>query len=888
MNGLKEIVFIIFLLLTQISFGQNGKVSGRVVDKKTEKPIAFANVFINNSSVGTVTDATGAFTIANLNQPAVFEVVISFVGYESAKFKISVTDFEVKLGTIFLKDSDASLNEVTIHSKKDTKWEKKLKRFKKAFLGGNEFSKGCIILNPWVINFSEDEKDKALVASSDSPIEIENKMLGYKVLFYLTEFKSKGEDYLILGNTRFDELHSANQKEQVKWENNRKKAYHLSLQHLFKSMIDQRIYHEGFSLNKVTSAGLSSDTPYDTLTLVSPTSQPGVYMISFKGPIEVVYEKRGVLNTSATSGWIELKKDFILVNREGFEINPTGVVTFGEFNDARVASLLPINYQPENLKRNQIKENTFPIMSLIEKIYIHTDKPYYYPGETLWFKGYMNYTERTLRVSLSKPLYIELIEPRKKKIVLSQIVKIDSGVFSGDFVIPDTLKADTYYLRAYTNLNRNFGDDRLYTKPIPVLFFMDRVDPYQNNLYNQKKSNELSIATNKREYKPREKIVLTLQTLSEGDPISANLSVSVTDAEQIIPVTEESDIVGSYPIDEMPEPRNANQVFQIEYGINFSGQFFNDSGKPKKNTLNIIQIDSKNLFQVETDDLGIFTLKDLNFSDTSLFAFKPEVKSSKPSGKVVLLNRNIPSINLPEQKIKLKILRTDSLQRVVKYDSLGKDSKLLNEVVVKGKKINTPIQVGSSSVYVIEGSEIKGGNIFNNLVQIPRLRVILGEGRIFFIERLSPNGDTGPEPDVYIDGILRTNPGTSAIDALYSVNTNSILYVTVSDGAISITTKPIWWDDRPKFQVIKLKGYSVPSEFKNIDYSDSAKSKNSARDVRSTIYWNPFVITSTQSGKSTLSFYSADLLGRYRIVVEGVTKEGNPVRSESYIKVDDE
>jgi hypothetical protein len=608
-------------------------------------------------------------------------------------------------------------------------------------------------------------------------------------------------------------------------------------------------------------------------------------MISFNGPIEIVFRKSNGQRISA--GWIELKKDFILVNREGFEINPTGVVTSGKLNDSRIANLLPIDYKPEdsNESSRNIQGNAIPLTNLIERCYIHTDKPYYYPGETLWYKGYINYAEPPMRESLSRTMYVEFIDAKRKSVVLSQIARIDSGTFIGDFIVPDTLKANVYYLRVYTNLNRNFGDDKLYVKPIPILYLKDRPDPTQTN-YQEKKHEQLSISTDKQEYKLRDKITLNVQTNSGQLPISANLSVSVTDAEQVVPIEVERDIVSSYPILEIPEIKSSNQVYPIEYGIDLSGQFFNNVGKPKKAILNIIQIEPRNLFQVETNYRGLFAVRDLNFSDSSLFTYKPEVKSSKPSGKVVLINKSIPKIELPEQKVNFKLLLTDSLQREVKYDSLLKDSKMLGEVVVKGKKVSVPIQVGTSSVHVIEGSEIKAGNIFLNLMRIPRLRVILGEGSIAWIGGAYSN--TGGVPlAVFVDGVMRTDPATP-VDALNSVNPNSILFVTVSSGAISVTTKPVWWDDSPKFQIIKLNGYSVPNKFQNIDYSDSIAIKGGNKDIRSTIYWNPKVVTVKGMGESTVSFYSADLPGRYRIVVEGVTEDGNPVRAESYITIDDE
>ncbi|MCE2994999.1 MAG: carboxypeptidase-like regulatory domain-containing protein [Cyclobacteriaceae bacterium] len=874
------------LLIGFVCSGQTGKVSGRVRDRDTQSPISLANVFINHSTIHALTNAAGEFSLSNIDQPAVYEVVVSFAGYESTKLKISLTDFEVKLGTIFLDRSKDTLNTLSNRTKRDGVWKKNYKRFKDGFLGSDDFAKACEILNPWVIQFSEDKNDHGLIAYADAPLEIENRRLGYRIFTYLGGFKIMSGNHVLPYPARFEELPYASRNELAGWKESREKVYQFSLQHLFKAMIEHRVYQEGFSIHKVSAMGLSSNAWVDTLKLITPTPQPGIYMIAFKGTIEIVYRSRNTQQSTVPIGWIELKKDFILVNREGFEINPTGIITSGKLNDSRIAHLLPMNYKPEHSDNYRSEsENAVPVAKLLEKCYVHTDKPYYYPGETIWFKGYINYVDTLWRQSLSRTLHIEFIDPKRKSIVLSKILKIDSGLFHGDFEIPDTLKANTYYLRAYTNLNRNFGDENLYVKPVPILYLMDRPDPSQYS-YQQKKHEQIAIQTDKQSYALRDKVTLILQTSNGQKPISANLSVSVTDAEQVIPVEVGADILHYYPIKEIPAIKNSNPVYPIEYGIDFSGQFFNDMGKPKKTVLNMIQIQPRNLFQVETNASGFFTLKDLNFNDSSVFTYKPEIKSSKPSGKVKLLSRAIPKIELPEQKINFKLLLTDSLQREVRIDSLTGDSKFLNEVVVKGKKINTPIQVGTNSVHVIEGSEIQAGNVFLNLMRIPRLRVVISEGSISWIGGSYSNSGGVPLA-VFVDGVLRTDP-TTPVDALNSVNPNSILFLTVSPGAISVTTKPVWWDDSPKFQILKVRGYSSGRKFQHIDYSDSVANKSTERDIRSTIYWNPNVEITKKRGQTTLSFYSADLPGRYRIVVEGITEEGYPVRAESYITIDNE
>ena len=45
-------------------------------------------------------------------------------------------------------------------------------------------------------------------------------------------------------------------------------------------------------------------------------------------------------------------------------------------------------------------------------------------------------------------------------------------------------------------------------------------------------------------------------------------------------------------------------------------------------------------------------------------------------------------------------------------------------------------------------------------------------------------------------------------------------------------------------------------------------------DLRTTIYWNPKVLTDT-AGNASFEFYNADNKGPYRAIIEGIDSDGN-------------
>ncbi|MFD1255796.1 carboxypeptidase regulatory-like domain-containing protein [Mucilaginibacter terrae] len=67
------------------------------------------------------------------------------------------------------------------------------------------------------------------------------------------------------------------------------------------------------------------------------------------------------------------------------------------------------------------------------------------------------------------------------------------------------------------------------------------------------------------------------------------------------------------------------------------------------------------------------------------------------------------------------------------------------------------------------------------------------------------------------------------------------------------------------------KGYNFTREFYSPKYDVP---KPVGMDLRSTIYWNPRVVTD-KTGATSLEFYNADGKGSYRAVIEGLDKDGN-------------
>ena len=105
-----------------------------------------------------------------------------------------------------------------------------------------------------------------------------------------------------------------------------------------------------------------------------------------------------------------------------------------------------------------------------EIIYVHTDRPYYVPGDTVWFRAHLVDAVTHTPISRSRYVYMELHDQLADTLMQRIIVKCDSdGVFANAILLPKTIKGGSYTLAAYTQWMRNFPVERFYYKQLTVV-----------------------------------------------------------------------------------------------------------------------------------------------------------------------------------------------------------------------------------------------------------------------------------------------------------------------------------------------------------------------------------------------------------------------------------
>lgn len=932
---LKQILVLCFnliLITAIIAQKQTGSVKGRVLDSKTLEPLPYSSVYINFTTIGVYANPNGDFELSNIPFGE-YELIISHVGNQTYQSKIVVKDTIpitriVKLIPVVLKD-------IEITAKKDVKWEKQLQKFKKLFFGDSPHTKFCKIYNPWVLEFSEDKLGN-LIAKASAPLELENLSLGYRISYQLKDFVAMPKAFTIAGTVRFEEFIAADSITANVWAERRAKVYKGSYRHLFKSMVEGKMNEEGFRIYEDRSqtegiirasnflTNLNSvvfEYPLENMITEGETSND--VTIRMPPRLEVHYTNRSAPtkvynNVPNPVSWLDIRGGVLKMTRQGILLNPSSMVAMGAMGEARIAEILPNDYQPpvNTEKKNRLITSLSSLSALIEKPYLHTDRSYYYPHEEIWFKGYMNYFKWIMQDSLSRVLYVDMINSTGK-VLETKAFRIKNGQIEGHFPIPKGISKGDYALRAYTRWMLNFDESFVFVKPIKILDYNEIVKMTNLNSIDSI-HNSIRIVTDKIAFKPREKISLKIDPLDfyEESKI-AQLSVSVTDIQGSVNADNEKNVLNAFPISVSVLPdTTVKPTYLIQNGIEVKGVFKNKRGKQDKGIVTVIQDDSEDRITIATDEDGHFLVPNLLLYDTTQYRIQGKTERRDKIGTVVIDSiRPLPSA-VTFEPLNLEVIKPEYVVKDKRFDMPEQlPARFLETVTVtrtRLKEIKPMSEIKVDADVTIDEEWIRRvgemGDVLSLLQKtVSGLRVVMLNSKGIITRLLvlgGPNGILNPntEPLVLIDNFPLDTKDETAADRLASMSASQIQRVEVikfgngsaygargGNGVINIFTNrnlssldldPI---DRTKFQILKITGYSSPAQFISPDYSKT-ESEQKKSDYRTTIYWNPKLFTDG-TGPAKVSFYAADTPTQYRIMVEGVDAEGKPVRGEKIITI---
>lgn len=102
---MKKIFLLSFILLSTINYSQSAKITGKIVDEKTNNPIENATIKVIKNNVFSISNSNGEFTI-QAKEGAKIEV--SHISYKSLIFELQ------QQSTIKLQAAQIELNEIIV------------------------------------------------------------------------------------------------------------------------------------------------------------------------------------------------------------------------------------------------------------------------------------------------------------------------------------------------------------------------------------------------------------------------------------------------------------------------------------------------------------------------------------------------------------------------------------------------------------------------------------------------------------------------------------------------------------------------------------------------------------------------------------------------------
>ena len=363
------LLVVFFFCVTLTSVAQQGGavvLTGKVTDGKTGKPLPFANVFVNNSTIGTNADENGNYKLTGLTIGSI-EMAVSFLGYETIKQTLRFEQPGIKTVQFKLIEG-MQLTGVTIYSKKNKKREKHLAIITRELLGKTPFAKQCRILNPEVLRISLDD-NRHLSAQTTAPLIIENNALGYKIHQDLDDFDYFEGRVLYGGSTRFELLKPKDEAQKKLWRENQKIAYAGSLKHLLASMVADSLWEEGFKVYQEIPDSMRmfrsvrSVNGYNTIAnnihnriepilgnrLIKPGELMTERLVVSKMMLEVFYTKKKGSSPYSDMPYaytqIKFPQGYCVITPEGWVVMPMGFEIAGYLGNDRYSTLLPADWK---------------------------------------------------------------------------------------------------------------------------------------------------------------------------------------------------------------------------------------------------------------------------------------------------------------------------------------------------------------------------------------------------------------------------------------------------------------------------------------------------------------------------------------------------------------
>ncbi|CAM4371316.1 hypothetical protein [Flavobacterium terrigena] len=562
-------------------------------------------------------------------------------------------------------------------------------------------------------------------------------------------------------------------------------------------------------------------------------------------------------------------------------IKQTLIIVFFLFNSSLFAQQANSNYKTTPIK---------------EQIVLQTNTDFYLSGESILYKTISINNTTKEAISYSKIAYVELINDENKSILKHKQV-ISNGISYNDFFIPTNIETGNYKIIAYTNLTQN--NNEYASKEIfiinPYISFPEKFKEKNKtseltNFSNSIQQNDINskIETSKKEFQKREKAIITVKDNLQGNFVLNVIKIDSIPTlnhtnNNLLTRIESSNLDNTENIVSIPETR----------GEIFSGKITSKSGSDLLENKKIaLSIPGENFdFKITTTDTNgnfKFLMEGFNGDEAYFQVYEKDKEKYKieiidnPSIKTKKTERDI-QINPNFADAFLKRSIANQIQNIYYHTK--------SDTVFTYKK-NKPFYYGSDKEYYLKDYNVQNTikEVFIEIV--PEVYINKKDGKqVFNVNDYEVNSsDLYLNTLVLVDGfllqdvdeILTFDP--AFFTKINFVNKGYLYNKYLFNGVVNLTTKDFNYVPKVEDDYIIMKKLERPELNKRyyaIDYSKNNFEK--IPDYRYQLCWEPNI--TEISPQKTFEFYTSDISGNYKITIEGITKNGEPILMENYIKV---
>lgn len=363
--SLTFMLMVSFLLASSMLRAQTSYVvKGKVMDKLTKTPLQGASVFAQNTTLGSVSDATGDFSL-RLPEGG-YSLVVTYTGYETLSMRIghsSSLDAEI----IFeLEPKEKALEEVSVAISNEVKdgWIKYGDFFSDNFIGQTKSAKQCVIKNPEVLHFYFSKKRNRLKVLAKEPLLVDNFALGYTLKFAIDSFTNEynTQTNLFVGYPLFEEMEGT-EEQLATWQKNRADAYKGSMLHFMRSLYARRLMENSFEIqfiikNNDEEIPISFKDVYGALNYAKDDSTNTVEIRPSQTDVAIIYNEEkpekaymelfpSAKKNFQLSTFTFTKDESIFVEQNGYYYDQEDITTNGYLGFKKIGDMLPYDYKPE-------------------------------------------------------------------------------------------------------------------------------------------------------------------------------------------------------------------------------------------------------------------------------------------------------------------------------------------------------------------------------------------------------------------------------------------------------------------------------------------------------------------------------------------------------------